>query len=181
MSKKTFIVVILLVTALKIGLALAIPITADESLHWMQSRHLALGFRDHPPGTASLDFIGRLVFGVSIMGVRFFAILSTTLCSFIAFAILREIGESRESAFAGAVLLQIIPMFGFGIIMVPVFPFTILIFTTEYFFIRAMRSDRLSDHVLWGLFLGLSMMTYYIAAIVVLAGGVFCVINKKNC
>lgn len=91
----------------------------------MQGRHLALEFKGHPPSTASLDFLGRLLFGVSIMGARFFAILSTTIRSFIAFGILKEIGEGRETAFAGAVLLQIIPMFGFGIIMVPVFPFTV--------------------------------------------------------
>ena len=180
MNKKTLIVLIVLIAALKIGLALAIPLTADESLHWMQSRHLALGFRDHPPGTASLDLVGRMLFGVSIIGIRFFSILSTTACSLIAFAILKETGYSEESAGAGAISLQIMPMFAFGIIMVPVFPFAALIFAAEYFFIRALRSGRMMDHLLWGFFLGISMMTYYIAATAVLAAAVFCLVGRRD-
>lgn len=174
MNRKTLGTVLLLALALKVGFALAIPLTPDEGLHWMQSRHLTWGFRDHPPGTAFMNSVGRFMFGVSLMGVRLPAILSTTLCSLIAFAILKEIRCSEESACAGAVLLQIMPMFAFGLIMVPVFPFAALILAAEYFFIRALRSRGMMDHLLWGFFLGVSTMTYYIAATAVLAVAAFC-------
>lgn len=180
MSKKTFILTLILVAALKIWLALAIPLTADEGLHWMQGRHLAWGFTDHPPGTAFLNRIGYIVFGSSLLGVRLFPVLSTTLCSLIAFAILKEIGHEEGAARKGGVLLQIMPLFLFGIIMVPVYPAAVLILTAEYFLIRAFRSGRLADHLLWGAFLGVSVMTYHITVTAIAAALVFCLTNRKS-
>ncbi|MFC1672358.1 glycosyltransferase family 39 protein, partial [Planctomycetota bacterium] len=180
MNKKTLCIVLGTALVLKFALALAVPLTPDESLHWMQGRNLAWGFRDHPPVTAFLSFVSRTVFGVSTPSARLFAILSTTLCSFIAYAILKEAGCSEKTSCRGGVMLQLMPIFAFGVIMVPAFPFTALVFATEYFLFRAVRRDRLADHLLWGFFLGVSVLSYYIVVTAALAAGVYFALDQKG-
>ncbi len=175
MGRKAFFGVLIAAVVVKTALALWIPLTPDEGLHWMQGRHLALGFADHPPGTAFLNWLGGHMFGASVFSVRFFPIVSTLACSAIGYLILKETGHSDGSARAGSAALQAVPMVAFGIVMVPVVPFLSLIMAAEYFFVRALGRRRLADHLLWGLFLGLSITTYYIAAVAVLAAGLFCV------
>jgi len=166
--------------AVKFALAFMTPLTPDESLHWMQGHNLAWGFRDHPPVTAFLSFLSRTAFGVSTPSARLFAILSTTACSLIAFGILKEAGFSEKTACRGGVLTQLVPMFAFGFIMVPVFPFAAIIFAAEYFFVRALRTGRLSDHLLWGLVLGISSLSYYITVTAVFGMLVFCIIDGRG-
>ena len=180
MNKKTLIIVLGVALVLKFALAAMVPLTPDEGLHWMQGRHLAWGFRDHPPVTAFLSFVSRSLFGVSTLAARLFAILSTTLCSLIAYAMLKEAGCSEQTSCRGGVMLQLMPMFTFGVVMVPMFPFTALVFATEYFFVRAVRRDRLADHLWWGFFLGVSVLSYYIVITAALAAGVYCALDQKG-
>lgn len=174
MNKRTLLIVLVVAAVIKMVLAMGVPLTPDEGLHWMQGRHLAWGYTDHPPGTAVLNWLGGVVFGASILSVRFFPIVSTLMCSVMVFLILKETGHSEKSAVAGGLVIQVVPMVLLGIIMVPVVPFALLIMTAEYFFIRALNRRRLADHLLWGLFLGLSVVTYYIAAVAVLGVILFC-------
>jgi len=180
MNRRTLFILVGVALAVKFAFAVMTPLTPDESLHWMQGHHLAWGFRDHPPVTAFLSFLSRTACGVSLPGVRLFAILSTTACSLIAFGILKEAGFSEETACRGGILTQLVPMLTFGFIMVPVFPFAGIIFAAEYFFVRALRTDRLIDHLLWGLVLGISALSYYITATAVLGVTAFCIIDRRG-
>jgi hypothetical protein len=53
-------------------------LTGDESLYWMQARHLDWGFRDHPPMTALWVSIGSTLLSGE-MGVRLITILSNAV------------------------------------------------------------------------------------------------------
>jgi len=163
----------------KFLLAAVIPATADECLHWLQGQHLALGFRDHPPATAMLSRVATDVFGANWFGLRIVAILSTLACSGIVWAILRELGADRHRAMMAAAAVQLLPMLGFGVLMVPVMPHLALVLGAEWALLRASRRDRLRDHVLFGLLLGLAMMTYYLAAVLVLVAMVAVVCERR--
>ena len=62
-------------TAILIALRLVIggvlPLSADEAYYWLWSRHLAVGYFDHPPAIAYVIRFGTLLFGDTSFGVRF--------------------------------------------------------------------------------------------------------------
>ena len=176
---RTFWGVLIAIFALKLALAASVPLTADESLHWMQGRHPAWGFSDHPPGTALLNAVGVRLFGHSAIGVRFFAVLSSVLVSVIARALLLELGAAAGPAAAGGLLLQLMPIFGIGsLLMTPFAPFASLVFAMVLFFYRFLRRQRVLDALLWGLFLGLAVLTYYVTVTAVAAIAVYCFVAR---
>lgn len=169
-----------LAVLVKVLLAAVAPITADESLHWMQGQHLALGYRDHPPITALLARLATDVLGANWLGLRIVPILSTLACSGIVWGILRELGADRRRAALGAAAVQLLPMLGFGVLMVPVVPHLALVLGAEWALVRAVRHDRWRDHLCFGLLFGLALLTYYLAAALVLVAGLVMVWRHRN-
>jgi 4-amino-4-deoxy-L-arabinose transferase-like glycosyltransferase len=47
----------------------------DEAYFWVWSRHLALSYRDKGPLVAWTIWIGTKIFGDTVFGIRFFAVL----------------------------------------------------------------------------------------------------------
>jgi 4-amino-4-deoxy-L-arabinose transferase-like glycosyltransferase len=52
-----------------------LPLSADEAYYWLWSKHLALGYFDHPPMIAWLIRAGTLVFGDNPFGVRVLGVI----------------------------------------------------------------------------------------------------------
>ena len=172
--------ILLTAVAVKLALVVSVPVTSDECFHWVQGRELAWGFRDHPPGTAALSWLATAVFGNTALGVRIVPLLGSFVCSGIAYAMLREVGADRVRAATGAAFLQLLPMPGVGMLMVPAVPHAPLVFGAELFFLRAMRRGRVGDHVAWGVLLGAAFLTYYLTAAAVLAAAVFLVRDARG-
>jgi 4-amino-4-deoxy-L-arabinose transferase-like glycosyltransferase len=164
----------------KLMLCFLLPVTADESLHWMQGRFLDWGYADHPPGTALLSRIGTELLGNTQLGLRLGALLGTAVCSWIAWRMLRELGAERQRAFAGAVLVQLVPLVNYGVLMVPALPHAPLVFGAQWALLRALRHGRLSDHVAWGALLGLALQTYYLTGAAVIAAFVFLGLDDRG-
>jgi 4-amino-4-deoxy-L-arabinose transferase-like glycosyltransferase len=62
------IAVLLVLRAVMAGL---LPLSADEAYYWLWSKHLAIGYFDHPPAIAWLISAGTALFGDTPFGVRF--------------------------------------------------------------------------------------------------------------
>lgn len=172
--------ILLVALAVKVALVVIVPVTADECLHWLQGQELAWGFSDHPPGTAALSRLSTALLGNTPLGVRLVPILGSLLCSGIAYAMLREVGADRRRAATAAAFVQLLPMVGVGMLMVPTVPHAPLVFAAEYALLRALRRGRIADHVLWGALLGAAFLTYYLTAAAALAGAVFLVRDPRG-
>ena len=72
----TPLLALFLVTVLRLGIAAALPLSADEAYYWVWSRALAPGYLDHPPMVAVWIWAGTLLAGDSAIGVRLLAPLS---------------------------------------------------------------------------------------------------------
>ena len=84
--------ILLIAAATKFAIAWVTPLTSDECFHWLQGRHLAWGYSDHPPGTAVLGRLTTEWLGNTWLGLRLAPIVGSLVCSLIAFAMLREVG-----------------------------------------------------------------------------------------
>lgn len=109
--KRQAIGIVLAATALRLLLAAALPLVADEAYYWEWSRRLAGGYFDHPPVIAWLIAHGTALFGDITLGVRFFPVL----CGAVATFALMDIAERLAGAAAAR----------FASLLVAVTPFTI--------------------------------------------------------
>ena len=64
------LVLIAALFVLRVIMAAALPLSADEAYYWLWSKHLAAGYFDHPPMIAWLIRAGTFVFGDTPFGVR---------------------------------------------------------------------------------------------------------------
>ncbi|HWE06173.1 MAG TPA: hypothetical protein VG274_05660, partial [Rhizomicrobium sp.] len=69
---------IAILTLLRFILAASLPLSFDESYYWVWSKHLALGYYEHPALIALAIRAGTMIFGDTEFGVRFIP-LSTSL------------------------------------------------------------------------------------------------------
>ena len=66
---------ILALVVVRLACAAVIPLSFDESLYWLWSKHLAGGYLDHPPVNPTLIRLGTTLFGDTEFGVRAICVL----------------------------------------------------------------------------------------------------------
>ena len=108
-----FCVLLLASAAFRLLYAPLVPLTGDELMHWAWSRHLALGYPEHPPLIAWLIAASTAVFGTSQASVRLVPVTAMTVAFGAAFALGRELFGDR-AAWLGAGPLLVTPIFNAG-------------------------------------------------------------------
>jgi len=69
------IATILVLVGVRLVCAAITPLSFDESLYWIWSKHIAGGYYDHPPINPILIRLGTTLFGNTPFGVRVFGVL----------------------------------------------------------------------------------------------------------
>jgi dolichol-phosphate mannosyltransferase len=147
--------------------ALAAPdLFPEEAYYWLYSRHLDIGYLDHPPMVAWLIHFGTMVFGHGEFGVRIFALLCHLVACFFVFR-LTALWFDRRAAWTAVAMLQVLPFFFMtGFIMTPDAPLTACWAGALYFLARVFFQE---DGRAWlgvGIFLGLGMLSKYTIALI---------------
>jgi 4-amino-4-deoxy-L-arabinose transferase-like glycosyltransferase len=75
-------VIILVLVVLRLICAAATPLSFDEALYWVWSRHIEGGYYDHPPVNPILIRLGTDLFGNTEFGVRVFGVVAGAVASF---------------------------------------------------------------------------------------------------
>jgi 4-amino-4-deoxy-L-arabinose transferase-like glycosyltransferase len=76
------VVTIVLLVGVRLACAAFTPLSFDESLYWVWSKHIAGGYYDHPPVNPILIRLGTALFGNTEFGVRVFGVLLALPASF---------------------------------------------------------------------------------------------------
>lgn len=152
-----------------------IELLPEETYYWNYSRHLDIGYLDHPPMVAWLIKAGTTLFGDSALGVRVGALLCGLIASFFIYRLTRNLFD-EAAALVALVLMQGLPFFFVsGIMMTPDAPLTAAWAALLYFLERALIADRASAWWGAGVSLGLGMLSKYTISMVVPAAFIFMV------
>jgi 4-amino-4-deoxy-L-arabinose transferase-like glycosyltransferase len=73
--ERAVVVTILVLVAVRLLCAALTPLSFDEALYWVWSKHIAGGYYDHPPVNPVLIRLGTTLFGNTELGVRVFGVL----------------------------------------------------------------------------------------------------------
>ena len=162
-------------TVLRLVIAQALPLGDDETFYWEWSRHLAVGYVDHPPMIAFLVWLATRLGGSTPLAIHAVAILMSLATSLALWVLAREVMGRDAAATAAVILFNLIPVFSAGAVLAapdgPLGPCWIL--TLLWVWRGAERTDAAPDNhhsaaPAWlaaGTWLGLALDSKYTAAI----------------
>lgn len=147
----------------------------DELQFLSDARHLDWGFVAYPPLTPFLERIGMAVFGLSLVGLRLFSVVSQALAILVTGLMARELGGGRLAQVATALSVALSPL--------PLFEGTEFQYTTfdylwwvliAYFTIRLLKTENPRWWLAIGAAMGLGLLTKYAIAFFIagILGGV---------
>jgi dolichol-phosphate mannosyltransferase len=139
----------------------SVELLPEEAYYWNYSRHLDIGYLDHPPMVAWLIRAGTAVFGQSQFGVRAGALCCGVITSVFVFRLTRNLFD-EATALAALVLAQVLPYFFFsGLLMTPDAPLAAAWAASLYYLERALVAGRSEAWWRAGLSLGIGAISKY--------------------
>ena len=96
----------------------------DEAYFWVWSKHFALCYRDKGPLVAWTIALGTRLFGDTVLGVRFFAVLLSAATAFQLFQLARRLYDDRAALWC-LVVAASIPLFAIGAILMTIDPLSV--------------------------------------------------------
>ncbi len=139
----------------------SVELLPEEAYYWNYSRHLDIGYLDHPPMVAWLIKLGTAAFGQSQFGVRAGALCCAVITSVFTYRLTRNLFD-EASALAALALGQVLPFFFLsGLLMTPDAPLTAAWAASLYYLERALVAGKSSAWWRVGLCLGLGSISKY--------------------
>ncbi|MDE1992395.1 MAG: glycosyltransferase family 39 protein [Rhizobiaceae bacterium] len=156
-----------------------IDLLPEEAYYWNYSRHLDIGYLDHPPMVAWIIWIGTWLFGTNEFGVRvgaFFAWLATAIFA----ALLTRNLFGNRAALISCLLISVMPFYFLsGFLMLPDAPLTAAWAGTLFFLERALIGNKRAAWLGAGLCFGLGMLSKYTIALLGPAALLFMLLDPR--
>jgi dolichol-phosphate mannosyltransferase len=158
----------------------SVELLPEEAYYWNYSRHLDIGYLDHPPMVAWLIRLGTAAFASSQFGVRIGALCCGVITSVFTYRLTRKLfGEA--SALAALVLAQVLPFFFLsGLLITPDAPLTAAWAASLYFLEDALVTGRSAAWWRVGLSLGIGMVSKYTICLLIPVTLVFMLWDHKS-
>ncbi len=165
-ARRSFWVVLLVLTALRAWFAAALPMTSDEAYFVQWGRFPDWGFYDHPPmigwWLALLEPLSD-----SRFVLRLPALLAPLLLAWIGWALVRRHGEAL--AWSTATLLLLVPLNAWNVAITTDIPLMLFAALTVALYLRAQQSGRMLDFLLTGIALSGALLSKYFAGLLAIA------------
>ena len=150
---------------LRLVYAGSVEMMPEETYYWNYSRHLSIGYLDHPPMVAWLIRGMTAVFGQTEFGVRAGALLCGAMTSIFVYKLTRNLFGAAV-ALAALLLVQALPYFFLsGLLMTPDAPLAAAWAGSLYFLERALIGNQSRAWWFAGVCLGLGMISKYSIAL----------------
>ncbi|HVC01100.1 MAG TPA: glycosyltransferase family 39 protein [Steroidobacteraceae bacterium] len=180
LSRACAIGLVVYATLLRLYFGAHVDLMPEETYYWNYSRHLAIGYLDHPPMVAWLIRCGTWVFGDSALGVRVGAVVCCAITSLFVYRTTKNLfGEA--SAVLALALAQMLPFFFVqGMLMTPDAPLTAAWAGSLYFLERALIGGRAGAWWWAGVCLGIGMLSKYTIGLLGLGALLFMLADPRS-
>jgi hypothetical protein len=149
-----------------------LPFSGDEAYHWEWSRHLALGYYDHPPMTAWLIKIVTLILGTSVFSARFTAFLCVAFSIFFTYRLTNLIAGKR-AAVISIFLFLATPIYAGLTIMITTDPPLLMFWSGSLYFLYLAIFKDSRYFIPAGIFVGGALLCKFLAVHLLTSLGVF--------
>jgi len=133
----------------------------DEAYYWLWSKHLAASYRDKGPGVAWTIALGTELFGPTVFGIRFFAVVLSIGTGVLLFLLARRLYDDRVALWC-LLLATVIPMVAVGSILMTIDSLSVFFWAwAALIFWKAIHRDHLSDWFWLGLAVGAGFLAKF--------------------
>lgn len=161
-SRRISVALVLALIVLRGVAATILPLSADEAYYWLWSKHLALGYFDHPPMIAWLIRAGTSVFGDTPIGVRIAGILLSLPASWFVWRAAAVLLRDEERAAHAALLFNLTLMVSVELLAAtPDMPSIVTSASFIYFVVRAYTSGKGWFWIAAGVAAGLGLLAKF--------------------
>ena len=157
-----------------------IEMVPDEAYYWLWSKHLAASYRDKGPGVAWVIAMGTEVFGHTVFGIRFFAVMLSTATSALLFLLARRLYNDCVALWC-LLLATVIPMFAIGSLLMTIDSLSVFFWAwAVLIFWKAIHRDNLSDWFWLGLAIGAGFLGKFTNGVQLMCVGSFILWSKEH-
>src|SRR5262245_34823282 len=103
----------------RLWFATRIELVPDEAYYWLWSKHLAASYRDKGPAIAWTIALGTQLFGDTVFGIRFFAVLLAAGVGWQLFSLARRLYDDRTALWC-LVVASLLPLYTVGSILMTI-------------------------------------------------------------
>ena len=162
------------VTLFRFWYCTTLGLLGDEAYYWVCSRHLDLSYFDKGPGAAATIALGTKLFGDTVFGIRFFAILLSFATGLSIFALARMLFSERVAWFS-VLLTLTIPLFAVGSVLMTIDPLSVFFWTLAAIaFWKAKDTPKLGLWIAAGALVGIGGLAKYTNLAELLCFALFC-------
>jgi len=157
-----------------------LDLSPDEAHYWEWSRRLDLSYYSKGPMIAYLIALSTYLFGDTVFGVRAFAILFSALTSLLLYKLGKDLFNEKVGV-SSALLFQAIPLYStFGVVFTIDSPFVFFWALSLYLFSRALERQGRMDWLLFGISVGLGLLTKYTMVLFSLCALLFLLFSPRH-
>jgi 4-amino-4-deoxy-L-arabinose transferase-like glycosyltransferase len=113
-----------LLTVFRFWFACRYDLIPDEAYYWVWSKHFALSYRDKGPLVAWTIVVGTKLFGDTVFGVRFFAVVLSAGTAYQMYRLARRLYDESTALWCLGVA-TLLPLFGIGSILMTIDPLSV--------------------------------------------------------
>ncbi len=164
---------LVLVTVFRLWYVHYINLVPDEAYFWVWSQHFALSYRDKGPLVAWTIALGTHLFGDTVFGVRFFAVLLSAATALQLFRLGARLYDDR-TALCCLGVAAVMPLFAVGSILMTIDPLSVFFWAWgANLSWTAFETGKIRYWVLLGLAIGVGFLAKFTNAAQLIGVGLF--------
>lgn len=152
----------------------------DEGYYWLWSKHPAWSYRDKGPAVAWVIWLGTALFGHTVVGIRFFAVVLSSGTGWLLWLLARRMYDDRTALWA-LLVAAVIPMLAVGSILMTIDSLSVLFWAwAALIFWKAIHRDNLADWFWLGLAIGAGFLAKFTNGVQLVCIGFFLLWSKEH-
>ena len=145
----------------------------DEAQYWIWSQNFDFGYYSKPPMVAWFISIFESLFGDSTIAIKSISLFVYPISTFFVFLIARELADDK-TAFYSSILFFTMPAVSLSSLIISTDVVLLLFWSGALFwFIKALKTDKISFWILAGIFGGFGLLSKYNMIIFIVAVFIF--------
>jgi 4-amino-4-deoxy-L-arabinose transferase-like glycosyltransferase len=174
------IFLLFVLTCYRLWFITQMQLVPDEAYYWLWSKHLAASYRDKGPGIAWTIALGTKLFGNTVFGIRFFAVMLSTATGVVLFLLARRLYDDRTALWC-LLVATVMPILAVGSILMTIDSLSVFFWALAILiFWKAIHRDKISDWFWLGLAIGAGFLAKFTNGVQLGCIGFFLLWSKEH-